>query len=56
MFKEISLDVKTFDMRYHATMAKNRGVSCRHKEGKETIKHFALMHSVFIVFLVFFTK
>ena len=41
MVKPISWDVKTVDMKYHATIANNKGVSLRHKEGKETIKHFA---------------
>ena len=39
MFKQL-WDVKTADTKYHTTMAKNKGVSLRHKEGKETIKHF----------------
>ena len=40
MVKQISWDVKAVDMDYHTTMAKNKGVSLRHKEGKETIKRF----------------
>ena len=40
MVKQISWDVKTADMKYHATMTKKKGVSLRNKEGKETIKHF----------------
>ena len=40
MVKQISRDVKIADIKYHATMAKYKGVLLRHKEGKETIKHF----------------
>ena len=36
----MSWDVKTADMKYHATMAKNEGVSLTKKEEKETMKHF----------------
>ena len=43
MVKQIAWDLKTVDMKYHATMAKNKGVSLRHSEGKETIKHFVVI-------------
>ena len=47
--------MKTVDMKYHATMAKNKGVLLRHKEGKETIKHFVgIMFS--LCFFVLFTR
>ena len=40
MVKQISWDVKTVDMKYHSTMAKNKGVSLRNKEGKRINKAF----------------
>ena len=38
--KQMSWDVKSADMKYHATMAKNEGVPITQKRKKETIKHF----------------
>ena len=55
MLKKISWDVKTVDMKYYATMAKNKGVSLGHKVRKETINQFVGI-MFFVVFWVLFTK
>ena len=40
MVKQISLDIETADLNYHATMGKTKGVSLKLKKGKVTIRHF----------------
>ena len=56
MVKQVSQDLKTFDIKYHATMTKNKVVSLRHKEGKETTEHLVCWENVFVVFLALFTN